>query len=462
MPSLPSSQRPPFAARLTAVGLLALHGAGFAWLAGTGRTSPLELFGLLLLAGSAVTCVALFRGWCEPLLGAGMLLLIVAQAMVGRLVAPDNLTGGAMLVANLLTLYVGLKLHWHLPARHGTVFAAGYLALFAIFILFQRNAEALFIGFLLALCACARSLRLTAYFWAFVISFTFCQPYAWETLLASWFGLAALFGARSGMPSVSLRLFLAAGLVLLFLVLLPVAVVLTGEDLHNLPQVLGDPRIRAAIRTTVWTATISTGILALLGIPLAYALSRLRFPGRAVLLSVIDLPVVIPQSAAGLALLGVFSRQQPLGALVERWTGLAPDGTALGICVAQVFVALPFLVKTAQAGFDAVPLELEQTARTLGASGWSTFLRVACPLAGRSLFAGVVLAWARAAGEFGAVLFLAPVPETAPVAAYNRFQAVGMSEAGPLVAALLLFSLALFFLLQLASRLLPETQRSRE
>lgn len=384
-----------------------------------------------------------------------MMVLVLAHSFIGQRLAPDPLTSGAILLANLLTVYAGFKINTCLPTRYWIAFLAGYFTLFLIFIVLLRNAEPLFILFLLGLVACARSLRLTAFFWAIVASFTFGQPYAWESLFILFFILAAAFGARGNARSATALVFLVAGLALLFLVLLPVLIVMLGEDLHNVDTLLRDARILAAIRTTLVTSTISTLILLAFGVPLAYALSRLRFPGRTVLLSLIDLPIVIPQSAAGIALLQVLGRRQVLGGFVFTVFGIPFDGTMLGIVAAQVFVAMPFLVKTAIAAFDAVDEDLEMTARSLGAPSWSLFLRVPLPLASRGIFLGAILAWARAAGEFGAVIFIAPTPETAPVAAFNRFNSVGSVETAPLVALLLAFSLVMFFLLQLVSRLLP-------
>jgi molybdate/tungstate transport system permease protein len=108
-------------------------------------------------------------------------------------------------------------------------------------------------------------------------------------------------------------------------------------------------------------------------------------------------------------------------------------------------------MKSALAAFEAVSPALERSARTLGASAFSAFRRIALPLSAKGLFIGAVLAWARAAGEFGAVLFIAAYPVTAPIAIYNRFTSVGLVEVAPLVATLLLFSISMFFLLQLCS-----------
>ena len=254
---------------------------------------------------------------------------------------------------------------------------------------------------------------------------------------------------------------LGCGLALVCLVLMPVLILIVGEDPRNMLRVLGEARVRAALGTTVLTATVATVVLAACLTPFTYALSRLRFPGRPLLLSLMDLPVVVPQSVAGIALISVFGRQQVLGEFFFNYLGVRFDGTMLGIILAQVFVGLPFMARSALAAFDAVPAALENQARTLGASPAGAFRRVTLPLASRGIFLGAVLAWARAAGEFGAVLFIAPSPETAPIAVYNRFYNVGVIESTPLAATLLAFSVVMFLLLQLASRLFYDTHGQR-
>ena len=144
--------------------------------------------------------------------------------------------------------------------------------------------------------------------------------------------------------------------------------------------------------------------------------------------------------------------------MLFRYFGIRVDGTVLGICLAQIFTVMPFLMKSALAAFNTVPSALERNARTLGASVFSTFRRIALPLSARGIFMGAILAWARAASEFGAVLFLAAYPVTAPIAVYNRFTSVGLVQAAPLVSTLLLFSLLMFFLLQLSSAWITQNQ----
>ncbi|MBN1257849.1 MAG: ABC transporter permease [Planctomycetes bacterium] len=417
-----------------------------------------EYFNILLLAANLVIGVILIFGRRNLLIGGGLMFLIAAHALLGQRLAPDSLTSGALLMVNILILYVGVQIYSNLPLTHFYLFVASYLALFGIFILLMENAEALFLLFLMGLAATARSPRLLAYFWTLTLSFTLCQPYPWEALFIFWFILTVLFDARGKQRSTLSLVFLGVGLTLVFLMLLPVLILLFGEDLHNIELILREARVQEAIIRTLWTATAATGVLALFCIPLGYAISRLRFRGRTLLLSLIDIPIVIPQSVAGIMLVRVFGRQQVLGDLFQQTFGIPIDGTVIGILLAQIFVAMPFFLKSALAAFDAVPEELEVAARTLGAPPRGEFSRVALPLAGRGLFLGAILAWARAAGEFGAVLFIAASPETAPIAVHNRFNAVGLFETTPLVALLLLFSLVMFFLLQFVARTLMSSQ----
>ncbi len=436
-------------------GLAALHVVLYGAASAIGRIAPFELFNLILLVFNLVAAATMARRRSDPLATGAMMIMVIAHTFIGQQLAPDHLTSGAMLLANMLTVYVGLKLHRHMPRGHWFVFVVSFFSLYALLAVYTSNGQPLFILFLLAMNACARSLRLMAYFWALTLSFTLCQPYAWESLFIFFFMITASFGAKGHPVSRTALAFLVCGMSLLFLVLLPVLIVITGQDLHNIGSVLGDPRIRAAIRTTALTATVSTLLLAAFIIPLSYAVARLRFPGRSLLLAFLDLPIVIPQSAAGIALIQVFGSRQPIGEALALYGGIHIDGTMIGICIAQMFVSVPFMARSSIQAFAGVDEELELTARALGAPTRRVFLRIALPLASRGVFMGTILAWARAAGEFGAVLFVAPTPETAPVSVYNRFNSVGLAESGPLVASLLLFSLVMFFMLQWLSYHLP-------
>lgn len=442
------------------LGLTALYAVGFIAFSLLHYLQPFTALNILLsITVLSVGCLSLRTSW-DPYFIAGIIIIIMGLVFVGEVISPDNLTSGAILLTGIIVLYVGLQLLRHLPRWRLGLFVGGYLVLFWIFVEKLSNAEPLFILYLLGLSATARSVRLTVYFWAVVVSFSFCQPYAWESLLVFAFVITALFGARGRARSLTTTLFLGAGLLLVFSLLFPIISLLVGQDLHSYDVLLRDPRIRAAMSLTLVTAGISTLLLLLFVVPLAYALSRLRFPGRQVLLSLIDLPIVIPQSAAGIALLLIWGRRQFFGGMLGDLTGIYVDGTVVGICVAQLFVAMPFLAKSALSAFDAVGEELEAVAATLGAPPFSVYWRIALPLAAQGIAAGAVLAFARAAGEFGALVILAPTPETAPVAVFNRFNSMGLSEAAPLVSLVLLLSLGAFFLLQLVTRLLPLAHRT--
>ncbi len=468
-------------ARLAVVaGLLGAHSIAYIACGLTGYIDPFEFFNVLLLAGNFLIGAVLLRGEHDLLLGGGTMLLVAAHGFVGHRLAPQALDSGALLMVSIMVLYVGVKVNTLLPARYWYALVISYLLLFFIFVeinwatLFPKlgemgitrtgiaNAVPLLLLFLLGLAACARSFRLLAYFWAIVISFTFCQPYAWEAVLIAFFSLTAVFSARGRAPSRTAIVFLSCGLALTFLVLFPVVAIVRSESLHSMKLVVEDPGFRKAVWTTLKTATFSTLFLVVFTVPLAYAVSRLRFRGRTLLLSLIDIPIVIPQSVAAVALLRVFGEEQFLGELFSRYFGIKFSGALAGICLAQVFVAMPFITRSAVAAFDAVPERLELAARTLGTSSWGAFWRVALPLASRGVFLGAVLAWARAAGEFGALWLIAATPRTAPMEVYYKFHSDGVVQAAPMGAALLLFSLAMFFLLQFVSRTLPSVHGTRE
>ncbi|MFC1566661.1 ABC transporter permease subunit [bacterium] len=381
--------------------------------------------------------------------------IVVMHFLIGHKLAPDALTSGTILVVNVLIVYVGYKIYEELPKIHFIVLVLSYLALFFLFMKTLVNAEALFLLSVLGLAATIRNFKLLAYFWALVISFTFCQPYAWQSVLLFFFFLKIVFSIKNYDLSSTLLIFLISGLLIFFFVIFPILVLITQEDFRSIYNILKNKQVLEAIYTTFITSTISTIIMIIFFIPLSYALSRLEFTGKTFLLSLIDLPIIIPQSAAGIALLQVFGRNQYIGELLYNLFGLRFDGTIVGICLAQIFVAMPFIIKTSLAAFDSIPVSLEQNAKTLGSNSFDTFKRISLPLASKGIIIGIIISWARAAGEFGAVFFLSPYPETAPVSIYNRFTSIGLTQTTPLVATLLLFSILIFFLLQFVVRSMP-------
>jgi molybdate/tungstate transport system permease protein len=185
-------------------------------------------------------------------------------------------------------------------------------------------------------------------------------------------------------------------------------------------------------------------------------LARVDFPGKRLIEGVVDVPVVVPHSAAGIALLMVFGRRSLLGKAFSI-VGLRFVSAAPGIVIAMLFVSLPFLVDSAREGFEAVDPRLERVARTLGASPWQAFWRVSFPLAWRSILSGMILMWARGLSEFGAVIILAYHPMIAPVLLYERFQSFGLTYARPVAAIIIVICLLTFVVL----RLITQTEQER-
>ena len=237
--------------------------------------------------------------------------------------------------------------------------------------------------------------------------------------------------------------FLLALLIVLF-ILVPLFKMVFLSDKEALWQSLLDPVTIKSILLTLGAGLITTAVGFLLGVPLAYILARYSFPLKSALEGLIDLPIVVPHSAAGIALLFIFGRNFLVGKAFNS-IGIQFVDSLAGIVVAMLFVSVPFLINSAREGFKKVDIRLENAARTLGASHWQTFLRVTFPLAWRSILAGSLMMWARGISEFGAVVILAYYPMIAPVLVYQRFETSGLNAAIP-VAAILVIICALVFI----------------
>jgi molybdate/tungstate transport system permease protein len=241
-------------------------------------------------------------------------------------------------------------------------------------------------------------------------------------------------------------MWLAGGLLLGFIVL-PVIRLVTTSTPATLGAALADADIRDALLLSVTDATITAVLATLLGVPLAYLLARRRFPGRALLQAVVDLPLAVPHTVAGIALLFVYGRTGWIGAPAGA-AGIAFYGTQAGIVVAMLFVSAPFAVNSARVAFEALDPNVERAARSLGATPAQTFRRVSVPLAWRGVLTGTVLVYARSISEFGAVVILAYYPATAPVAIYNRFLISGLTDSAAAAVLLLIVALATFLVLR--------------
>ena len=196
----------------------------------------------------------------------------------------------------------------------------------------------------------------------------------------------------------------------------------------------------SALGLSIRVAIAATLLNALIGIPLAYVLARRTFRGRALVDLVVTLPLVLPPTVTGYYLIVLLGRRGWLGAPVYAFTGWSGAFTWYAAVIAATVMALPLLVRTARAAIESVDRELEKAAFTLGRSEWRTALEVTLPLARNGIIAGLVLAFARALGEFGATLMLAGnIPgktTTVPLAIYTAVQTGEMGEAVVLVLAL--------------------------
>ena len=234
---------------------------------------------------------------------------------------------------------------------------------------------------------------------------------------------------HNGRPRVGRAIFTLLVAVLLSLFLLFVTIPVASLFLRIAPEAfirsLTEPVVLDALSLSLVTATISTVIVVIFGTPLALANARYDYPGRDIVDTLTDLPIVLPPAVAGIALLMAFGRRGVVGQYLDLF-GIHIAFTTVAVILAQVFVASPFYIRQAKASFEAVDRLYEDAARTLGASPWTVAFRVTIPLAWGGLISGAILSFARALGEFGATILFAGNyqgrTQTMPLAIYTTMQ----------------------------------------
>jgi molybdate transport system permease protein len=256
----------------------------------------------------------------------------------------------------------------------------------------------------------------------------------------------------SGSRPFAVGLFAALAVALAFLVL-PVVAIFTDTSPRALIDSLDDPVARDALWLSLKTTVVALVVIVVIGTPAAYVLATRRFPGRAIVQTLLELPLVLPPAAAGIALLAALGPNGIVGPLLDD-AGIELVLQTAGVVVALVFVSAPFYLRQAEAAFAAVPPSVMQASRTLGAGEAATLVRVVIPTARDGLLAGAALAWGRALGEFGATLMFAGslrgVTQTVPLAIYDRF-ATDFPAALALSAVLVCASFALLLSVKLVT-----------
>lgn len=243
--------------------------------------------------------------------------------------------------------------------------------------------------------------------------------------------------------------------VALAFLLIPLAGLLQETPWSELPELLASPTAVEALRLSLVTSILAAAVATILGVPLAWVLARREFRGQRLVRGVVLLPLVLPPVVGGVALLTAFGRRGLLGQYLYDWFGIQLPFSTAGVVMAEAFVAMPFLVLTVEGALRGIDPRFEMAARTLGASPRTVFFRITMPMISASLIAGIVLAWARALGEFGATITFAGnfpgVTQTLPLAVYSALE-VSRDEA--LALSLVLLAVSLTVLISLRGRFL--------
>jgi len=287
---------------------------------------------------------------------------------------------------------------------------------------------------------------------ALLVIVLLCVTIAWVLMKIPEVQLGKLGRLNIGRLNISTTFAKGLGALLIIFILEPIVALLVSEDISTLSEIAGDKNVMAAIWLSIAMAFLATLISLLLGLPLGYLLARRNFTGRAIIQGIVDVPVVIPHTVAGIALLTVFGANGVIGAPLNE-IGVKFVDAWPGIVVAMMFVSAPFVINSARDGFAAVDPRLEYTARSLGATRTQAFSRVALRLSLKPIITGAIMSWARAISEFGAVIILVYFPMIAPTLIYDRFTSFGLADSRPIAVLLVLVCLVVFIVL----RSIPES-----
>jgi len=214
-------------------------------------------------------------------------------------------------------------------------------------------------------------------------------------------------------------------------------------DIPNLIAVASESKVIDSIFLTMIAGLNAVILLLITGIPLAYVLARVNFRGKGIVESLVDLPVMLPHTVAGILVYILFMRRGIIGGPLGE-VGIIFEDAYPGIVMAMLFVASPYFINTVREGFEKVPVHMENVARTLGASRFTAFRKVVLPLSTRHIFNGCILAWGRAIGEFAAVIMIAYYPMIISTLIYYRFTTSGLKESSTIAFIIIVLCLVVF------------------
>jgi len=237
------------------------------------------------------------------------------------------------------------------------------------------------------------------------------------------------------------KIFIVISTILLLFLSIPLIKLIFGIPINTYISTLQDNETINSIILTMKVSLYSTIIVLILGLPLAYLLARYNFFGKSLIESLIDIPTMIPHTAAGIALLITF------GKTFEN-IGLSFIDSTTGIMFAMMFLSAPYLINSAKEGFKNVDVKLENVAKSLGANSFETFIKIVIPNSKKDIINGMLMMWARGLGEFGAVVIITYHPMIAPVLIYDKFINFGLDYSAPVAAVMIIFSIIIFIIVR--------------
>jgi len=272
-------------------------------------------------------------------------------------------------------------------------------------------------------------------------------------------GAQAPFAVRRNSPGVLPGFGISMGYAVLYLsvlVLIPLAALpikSAGLGWQGFWDAVTAPRVMASYKLTFGASFIAALVNLVFGTVVAWVLVRYRFPGKKILDALVDLPFALPTAVAGIALTALYSQKGWLGGPLSDWFGLKVAFTPLGIVIALIFIGVPFVVRTVQPVLEDVEREIEEAAASLGADRWQTFRRVLLPTIMPALMTGFALAFARAVGEYGSVVFIAGnmpmVSEITPLLIISKLEQFDYAGAAAIATVMLVLSFVLLLVINL-------------